>query len=386
MKKRSSLSKNDEEHRWESRFLDRTDGESQLTPSDVDNATDQSLITTDDETPSSSNTTIDSVVPQVHVNSTDEIPGEEEEIVHSSPPIPIEEIKSLAKISSPSEEEEKTFNDITRFIERNASRLSSMDVQVDNTDVPPGNCYSWSRLNCTFPLSSEADSSASSKADEKPPDEDMTEVALEAVMQGQSDHVLSSILNIRRSKQIFDVSIAIWPIGENWSKSTMTFRRISSSVSNSVIISFEHYSIISFENTSFKQRRNWVNSLFFITNPSRLHNCSARPKTLDWTEFRDVLFPIITGRYMEQHLRQLFELFDTQKTGHLASSDITGKTKTIVLVLGENWFSLALLELLQVPNASDRALKMVDGSNGKLSADGQSEWSPIVVGSLAFSF
>lgn len=74
---------------------------------------------------------------------------------------------------------------------------------------------------------------------------------------------------------------------------------------------------------------------------------------------------------MEQHLRQLFELFDTQKTGELASSDITGKPKAIVLVMGENWCSLALLELLQVPNASDRAQKMVDSGNGKLSADGQ---------------
>lgn len=138
MKNHSRIFKKDGEHCSESRFLDEIDDESQLTPSDVDNATDQSFITTDDEAPSSSNTTVDSVVPQEHVNSTDEIPGEEEEVVHSSPPIPIEENKSLVRISSPSEEEE-TFNDITRFIERNAIRLSSMDVQMDNTDAPPGN-------------------------------------------------------------------------------------------------------------------------------------------------------------------------------------------------------------------------------------------------------
>ncbi|CAF4325288.1 unnamed protein product, partial [Rotaria magnacalcarata] len=36
-----------------------------------------------------------------------------------------------------------------------------------------------------------------------------------------------------------------------------------------------------------------------------------RCDSLDWIAFRDILFPIITGRYTERHIRKLFDLFDT---------------------------------------------------------------------------
>lgn len=50
-----------------------------------------------------------------------------------------------------------------------------------------------------------------------------------------------------------------------------------------------------------------------------------RPSTLDWTEFRDIIFPIITGRYLERHIRKLFDLFDTSKDGHLSVQEIARK-------------------------------------------------------------
>lgn len=50
-----------------------------------------------------------------------------------------------------------------------------------------------------------------------------------------------------------------------------------------------------------------------------------RPKTLDWIEFRDILFPIVTGRYIEEHVRKLFDLFDINKTGYLSFQEIIGK-------------------------------------------------------------
>jgi Ca2+-binding EF-hand superfamily protein len=46
---------------------------------------------------------------------------------------------------------------------------------------------------------------------------------------------------------------------------------------------------------------------------------------MDWIEFRDILFPILTGRYMERHIRKFFDLFDTTKDGYLSLQEITGK-------------------------------------------------------------
>ncbi len=44
-------------------------------------------------------------------------------------------------------------------------------------------------------------------------------------------------------------------------------------------------------------------------------------------EFRDILFPIITGRYTERHIRKLFDLFDTSRDGYLSLQEISGKNK-----------------------------------------------------------
>ena len=51
--------------------------------------------------------------------------------------------------------------------------------------------------------------------------------------------------------------------------------------------------------------------------------------TLDWPEFRDILFPLITGRYTERHIRKLFELFDTTQDGYLSLQEISGKDANI---------------------------------------------------------
>jgi hypothetical protein len=50
----------------------------------------------------------------------------------------------------------------------------------------------------------------------------------------------------------------------------------------------------------------------------------VRPKTIDWIEFRDLLYPIVTGRYLERHFRQLFDLFDTRKIGFIFEEGIIG--------------------------------------------------------------
>jgi Ca2+-binding EF-hand superfamily protein len=52
---------------------------------------------------------------------------------------------------------------------------------------------------------------------------------------------------------------------------------------------------------------------------------SDRSETLDWIEFRDILFPIITGRYIERHIRALFDLFDTSRDGYLSLQEIAGR-------------------------------------------------------------
>ena len=64
------------------------------------------------------------------------------------------------------------------------------------------------------------------------------------------------------------MSFGIWPMKKSWLKSTMTSRRISSSGWNSVIISFGHYSIISYKNISSEQQKNRVKS--HALTPSRL--------------------------------------------------------------------------------------------------------------------
>ncbi|CAF1183420.1 unnamed protein product [Adineta ricciae] len=69
----------------------------------------------------------------------------------------------------------------------------------------------------------------------------------------------------------------------------------------------------------------------------------TRSKTLDWTEFRDVLFPIITSRYTERHIRKLFDLFDTSKDGFLSFEEI-----------------IDLFDLLQVNNSTELAHYMMN--------------------------
>ncbi|CAF1050170.1 unnamed protein product [Adineta ricciae] len=69
----------------------------------------------------------------------------------------------------------------------------------------------------------------------------------------------------------------------------------------------------------------------------------TRSKTLDWTEFRDVLFPIVTSRYTERHIRKLFDLFDTSKDGFLSFEEI-----------------IDLFELLQVNNSAELAHYMMN--------------------------
>ena len=41
--------------------------------------------------------------------------------------------------------------------------------------------------------------------------------------------------------------------------------------------------------------------------------------------FRDILFPILTARYTEDHLRKLFDLFDSDQTGRLSTEELAGK-------------------------------------------------------------
>jgi Ca2+-binding EF-hand superfamily protein len=53
--------------------------------------------------------------------------------------------------------------------------------------------------------------------------------------------------------------------------------------------------------------------------------------TLDWIGFRDILFPILTGRYTEGHLRNLFNLFDVNKTGYLSRQELAGKINFLLL-------------------------------------------------------
>ena len=51
-----------------------------------------------------------------------------------------------------------------------------------------------------------------------------------------------------------------------------------------------------------------------------------RSNTLDWEDFRDILFPILTGRYTKGHLRKLFDLFDLNQTGYLFSKELASRT------------------------------------------------------------
>ncbi|CAF3471943.1 unnamed protein product [Rotaria socialis] len=71
-----------------------------------------------------------------------------------------------------------------------------------------------------------------------------------------------------------------------------------------------------------------------------------RSKTLDWIEFRDILFPILTGRYTEKHIRKLFDLFDLKKDGYLSLVQI-----------------VELLELLQINNTDEFTSNMMNKLN-----------------------
>ncbi|CAF1959714.1 unnamed protein product [Rotaria magnacalcarata] len=71
-----------------------------------------------------------------------------------------------------------------------------------------------------------------------------------------------------------------------------------------------------------------------------------RSKTLDWIEFRDILFPILTGRYTEQHIRKLFDLLDLRKDGYLSLVQI-----------------VELLELLQINNTDELTSNMINKLN-----------------------
>ncbi|CAF1399004.1 unnamed protein product [Adineta steineri] len=90
---------------------------------------------------------------------------------------------------------------------------------------------------------------------------------------------------------------------------------------------------------------NFIRTLFddflrkYLVQPAQYE---IRSKTLDWNEFRDILFPILTGRYMEKHIRKLFDLFDTTKDGYLTLQEI-----------------IALFELLQVANTAELAQYMI---------------------------
>ena len=64
----------------------------------------------------------------------------------------------------------------------------------------------------------------------------------------------------------------------------------------------------------------------------------VRSATLDWIEFRDILFPIITGRYTERHVRKLFDLFDTTRDGFLSIQEIAGIGKHYSLSIFEAKF------------------------------------------------
>ncbi|UJR31832.1 hypothetical protein I4U23_019309 [Adineta vaga] len=81
-----------------------------------------------------------------------------------------------------------------------------------------------------------------------------------------------------------------------------------------------------------------------------------RLATLDWIEFRDILFPMVSGRYTEQHIRKLFDLFDISGDGHLSVQEIA-----------------ELLEVLQANDTIHLAQIIVDkydtDHDGKLSAD-----------------
>ena len=96
-------------------------------------------------------------------------------------------------------------------------------------------------------------------------------------------------------------------------------------------------------------------------------------------EFRDILFPIITGRYTERHIRKLFDLFDTSKDGHLSLQEIAGKQESTSIPRGHRKFtdcSIELLEILQANDTIDLAQNIIDeydtDHDGKLSADGKS--------------
>ncbi|CAM4782059.1 unnamed protein product [Rotaria magnacalcarata] len=81
-----------------------------------------------------------------------------------------------------------------------------------------------------------------------------------------------------------------------------------------------------------------------------------RCDSLDWIAFRDILFPIITGRYTERHIRKLFDLFDTSKDGRLSVQEIT-----------------ELLQILQVNHTIGLTQNIMDeydtDHDGKLSVD-----------------
>ncbi|CAF1160013.1 unnamed protein product [Rotaria sordida] len=78
----------------------------------------------------------------------------------------------------------------------------------------------------------------------------------------------------------------------------------------------------------------------YIVQPAKEE---IRSKTFDWIEFRDILFPILTGRYMKRHIRKLFDLFDINKDSYLSLEEI-----------------IELLELLQINNATELAYNIIN--------------------------
>ena len=78
-------------------------------------------------------------------------------------------------------------------------------------------------------------------------------------------------------------------------------------------------------------------------------------KNVNWIEFREILFPIITGRFSDRHLRRLFDLFDQNRCGTLTNDEIRGK-KFEMKRETDIWMFLTfveLLELLQIENAAE---------------------------------
>lgn len=101
---------------------------------------------------------------------------------------------------------------------------------------------------------------------------------------------------------------------------------------------------------------------------------------MTWFEFRDILFPLITGRYTERHIRKLFELFDTTQDGYLSLQEIAGRNKRKDLSKRSMLLDLELLQVLHASDTIDLAQTIIDefdtDHDGKLNVDGKRRHTP----------